>query len=97
LELGGRPDLTQRILAELDRTTALVLQVLDQDTLLSRRRILGAAVDLRNPYVDALSHLQLRALTALRSGVEEAAEDDKLRRLLLLTVNGVAAGLQNTG
>jgi phosphoenolpyruvate carboxylase len=51
-------------------------------------------VALRDPYVDALSLLQLRALTALRSG---AAERERLERLLLLTVNGVAAGLQNTG
>jgi phosphoenolpyruvate carboxylase len=44
--------------------------------------------------VDALSHLQLRALAALRAG---EGERDRLERLLLLTVNGVAAGLQNTG
>jgi phosphoenolpyruvate carboxylase len=60
--------------------------------------VLGAAVDLRNPYVDALSHLQLRALTALRTaGTVDETQVERLRRLLLLTVNGVAAGLQNTG
>jgi phosphoenolpyruvate carboxylase len=96
LALGDRPDLVARILTELDRTTALVLAVLDQSALLERRRILGAAVALRNPYVDALSHLQLRALTALRTGAG-AGDEDRLRELLLLTVNGVAAGLQNTG
>jgi phosphoenolpyruvate carboxylase len=48
--------------------------------------------------VDALSHLQLRALSKLRSpeGLPEE-ERDLLSTLLLLTVNGVAAGLQNTG
>ena len=71
--------------------------MLDQSRLLERRRVLGAAVDLRNPYVDALSHLQLRALSALRGGVEDAGQEQRLRELLLLTVNGVAAGLQNTG
>jgi phosphoenolpyruvate carboxylase len=64
---------------------------------LERRRVLGAAVDLRNPYVDALSHLQLRALSALRAGIDDEREEQRLRDLLLLTVNGVAAGLQNTG
>jgi phosphoenolpyruvate carboxylase len=98
LALGDRPDLTERILAELDLTTSLVLAVLDVPRLLASRRILSAAVDLRNPYVDALSHLQLRALTALRHGnFSDAAEEKRLRALLLLTVNGVAAGLQNTG
>ncbi|HET6910269.1 MAG TPA: phosphoenolpyruvate carboxylase [Mycobacteriales bacterium] len=97
LALGDRPDLSDRILDELDRATSWVLSVLDQDRLLQRRRILGAAVDLRNPYVDALSHLQLRALTALRTGEAEGPDAERLRRLLLLTVNGVAAGLQNTG
>jgi len=97
LALGERPDITERILAELDRTTELVLAVLGQERLLERRRVLGAAVDLRTPYVDALSHLQLRALSALRRGVDDDREEQQLRDLLLLTVNGVAAGLQNTG
>src|SRR5437763_947902 len=89
--------LAQTMVDELERTTQLVLTVLDQERLLERRRILGAAVDLRNPYVDALSHLQLRALTALRTTSPDDEQAERLRRLLLLTVNGVAAGLQNTG
>jgi len=97
LALGDRPDISERILAELDLSCRLVLDVLGQDRLLGGRRILGAAVDLRNPYVDALSHLQLRALSALRTGTPDGAEAARLRSLLLLTVNGVAAGLQNTG
>ncbi len=98
LALGDRPDLTSRILDELALSSRCVLEVLGHDRLLEGRRVLGAAVDLRNPYVDALSHLQLRALTALRTddSLDDAATA-RLRRLLLLTVNGVAAGLQNTG
>jgi phosphoenolpyruvate carboxylase len=97
LALGDRPDLSERILLELDLSTSSVLAVLGQERLLERRRVLGAAVDLRNPYVDALSHLQLRALSGLRAGVDDPDEEQRLRDLLLLTVNGVAAGLQNTG
>jgi phosphoenolpyruvate carboxylase len=63
--------------------------------------VLGRAVDLRNPYVDALSYLQLRALRGLRSTTPgDPVADDQvtdLRNLLALTVNGIAAGLQNTG
>jgi phosphoenolpyruvate carboxylase len=94
LALGGRADLTAIVLDEYDLTRELVLAVTGHDRLLADRRVLSRAVALRDPYVDALSLLQLRALTALRNG---AAERDRLERLLLLTVNGVAAGLQNTG
>jgi phosphoenolpyruvate carboxylase len=52
-------------------------------------------VDLRNPYVDALSLLQLRFLRELPGATAERAE--QLSALVRLTVGGVAAGLQNTG
>jgi phosphoenolpyruvate carboxylase len=75
-----------------------VLAVTGHDRLLQDRRVLGRAVALRNPYVDALSHLQVRALRTLRGGPPATAgEDAAVRRLLQITVNGVAAGLQNTG
>jgi phosphoenolpyruvate carboxylase len=101
LALGGRPELTRAVLAEYDLTRRLVLAVTGHDRLLAGRRVLSRAVALRDPYVDALSYLQLRALAALR-GADGAAErteseQEQLERLLLLSVNGVAAGLQNTG
>jgi phosphoenolpyruvate carboxylase len=95
LQLGGRRDLTARVLAEYDLTRRLVLQVTGHSRLLENRPVLSRAVTLRDPYVDALSYLQLRALGALRTGAE--ADADSLERLLLLTVSGVSAGLQNTG
>jgi len=72
--------------------------VTGHDRLLAQRPVLSRAVALRDPYVDALSHLQLRALAALRNAAgDDPGERERLERLLLLTVNGVAAGLQNTG
>ena len=102
LGLGGRPDVTEQILAELDLTTGLLLEVLEQSEPLERSRVLRSSVRMRAPYVDALSRLQLHALTQLRAardagGGEATATGDQWRRLLLLTVNGAAAGLQNTG
>jgi phosphoenolpyruvate carboxylase len=99
LALGGRDDLTELVLAEYDLTRRLVLAVTGHDRLLADRQVLSRAVALRDPYVDALSFLQLRALTALREEEPAIADEDRERveRLLLLTVNGVAAGLQNTG
>jgi phosphoenolpyruvate carboxylase len=101
LDLGGRPDITERILAELDLTQRAVLTVLDQTALLERKPVLRSAVALRSPYVDALSGLQLRALTELHASRDDdgrpAGATEAWRRLLLLAVNGAAAGLQNTG
>jgi phosphoenolpyruvate carboxylase len=97
LALGGRPDLTDRVLAEYDLTRRLVLAVTEHDRLVANRSVLSRAIVLRDPYVDALSYLQLRALSALRADGADAEESAALNRLLLLTVSGVAAGLQNTG
>jgi phosphoenolpyruvate carboxylase len=96
LGLGGRDDLTASVLAEYDLTRRFVLAVTEHDRLLANRPVLSRAVVLRDPYVDALSYLQLRALSALRAdkAPEERPSDE---RLLLLTVSGIAAGLQNTG
>jgi len=99
LELGGRPDLLDAIREEFARSKRLVLEVTGSPELLARRPVLRRAVALRNPYVDALSFIQVRYLAELRAGAaggdpERAA---RLADLVLLTVNGVAAGLQNTG
>lgn len=96
LALGDRDDLAAMVVEEMRLTREWVLATTGSTGVLSRRRILGRAVQLRSPYVDALSLLQLRALRGLRTGDDPQSADD-LRRLLLLSVNGVAAGLQNTG
>jgi phosphoenolpyruvate carboxylase len=80
--------LTRRILDEFDRTEAVVLAVTGHERVLAGRPALREAVDLRNPYVDALSFLQLRFLD------ERGATPE---RLVQATIAGVAAGLQNTG
>ena len=98
LALGDREDLAELVLEEMALTRQWVVDITGQERLLAGHRVLGRAVQLRSPYVDALSLLQLRALRALRStdGSDET-QDEAIRRLMLLSVNGVAAGLQNTG
>ena len=97
LRLGKQPAIADRILAEYDRTIDRTLAITGQTRLLEHRRVLSWAVELRSPYIDALSHLQLRALRTLRTGATGESEQRRLEQLLLLTVNGIAAGLQNTG
>ena len=100
LALGERHDLTEQILAELDLTEQWVLRTLGQQRLLERKPQLDTAIRLRAPHIDALSHLQLWALQVLRRTGPDALDPDGRRAwgtALLLTVNGAAAGLQNTG
>ena len=97
LGLGDRPDLAERITQEYRRSVRLVLAVREQDRLLADHFVLRRAVELRNPYVDALSFLQVRLLERLRRGDLEPDLEARLGTIVLLTVNGVAAGLQNTG
>ncbi|WP_370327323.1 phosphoenolpyruvate carboxylase [Euzebya sp.] len=93
LALGERPDLAQRILDELALTTRMVLAVTGQSALLEGREVVAQATALRNPYLDVLSAVQLRWLGVARG--EDATDED--RQVLMLTMNGIAAALQNTG
>jgi phosphoenolpyruvate carboxylase len=97
LDLGGNRTMAALLLREYDLTRERVLAVTGHKRLLEGRRVLSWAIELRNPYVDALSHMQLKALRALRATGTGARERAVAERLFLLTVNGVAAGLQNTG
>ena len=89
LARGDRPDLAEAIREELRRTTDLVLAVCGHDRLLDAKPELQRAIEFRNPYVDALSFLQVRFL-----GERPNARTE---RLVQATISGVAAGLQNTG
>jgi phosphoenolpyruvate carboxylase len=91
LEAAGDAAIEADVMEEFDRTLDLLLRVTEQEALLGHRPVLRRAIDLRNPYVDALSFLQLRFLPDARSGDEQAG------RVVAVTVGGVAAGLQNTG
>jgi phosphoenolpyruvate carboxylase len=88
LARGRRPDLNALILDELDRTWTLLGTVTGHARPLEGRPALRHSIELRAPYVDALSFLQLRSL----DGRSRRAE-----RLVQGTIGGIAAGLQNTG
>lgn len=96
LALGERDDLAALVQEEMELTREWVRRTSGHREILEGRPVLQRAVRLRSPYVDALSLLQLRALRAVRAS-GSTDPDDAPHRLLLLAVNGVAAGLQNTG
>jgi phosphoenolpyruvate carboxylase len=82
---------------EYARTVELLLLVTNRSRLLDDAPVLQRAIGLRNPYVDSLSEMQVRLLGDLRSCPPDDPERERLQRLVQLTVNGVAAGLQSTG
>jgi len=59
--------------------------------------VLQRAIELRNPYVDSLSELQVRLLAQARMLEPGDPERQALERLVSLTISGVAAGVQSTG
>ncbi|MCR2801383.1 phosphoenolpyruvate carboxylase [Microbacterium sp. zg-Y818] len=97
LQLGDRPDLADLVMDEMTLTRDWVIRLTGGRQLLASKPVLQRAVKMRSPYVDALSLLQLRALRALRDDRLDESQAADTRHLLLLSVSGVAAGLQNTG
>ncbi|GAA3019102.1 phosphoenolpyruvate carboxylase [Microbacterium dextranolyticum] len=97
LGLGDRPDLAELVADEMALTTRWVVAIAGGDELLANKPVLQRAVKMRSPYVDALSLLQLRALRTLRTAEVSESNLPRWQRLLLLSVSGVSAGLQNTG
>jgi phosphoenolpyruvate carboxylase len=97
--LGGGPA-AERILsalrAEFDRTVNALQQIVGFDRILESTPVLRRSIDLRNPYVDALSFLQVELLGRRRAGGEEA-KSEVLLNAILRSINGVAAGMRNTG
>lgn len=91
------PHIFATIKAEYGRTKDGVLRVQGCARLLDDQPVLRRSIDLRNPYVDPLSYLQVSLLRKLRR--DDLSEADRNRYLIavLRTLNGVAHGLRNTG
>jgi len=89
-----RKTIFARIEREHDDTCAAFFAITETKTLLQNNPSLALSLRNRIPYIDPLSHLQVDLLRRLRSGKGDAEE---LRRGVHLTINGVAAGLRNSG
>ena len=97
------------IKGEFERTCKAVLTIAGQAALLDNEKVLQESIRLRNPYVDPLNYIQVEMIRRLRDHMKSmpanAADADApeppevlaLRRVIDLTINGVSAGLRNTG
>ncbi|MBX7223639.1 MAG: phosphoenolpyruvate carboxylase [Blastocatellia bacterium] len=96
-ELVADHELRERVFslieAEFVRTRRMVLEVTGQTRLLEKNPVLARSIELRNPYVDPLSFIQIELLKRKRRG----EESEELNYALAATINGIAAGLRNTG
>ncbi|HET7221435.1 MAG TPA: phosphoenolpyruvate carboxylase [Vicinamibacterales bacterium] len=91
-------DLGRALRARLRRAIDVVLDITGHQQLLDNNPVLRRSIDVRNPYVDPINLLQVELLRRLRAAGDARAEDEVwLRRALLVTINGVAAGMRNTG
>jgi phosphoenolpyruvate carboxylase len=87
-----------KIALDHGRAERAIMKILDRPSVLSPSSTLARSIELRNPYVDPLSFIQLELLRRKRALLAEGREvPHELDRALLLTINGIAAGLRNTG
>jgi phosphoenolpyruvate carboxylase len=82
-----------RIQEELQRATNCLLAITGQRELLESNPLLARSFRNRSPYIDPLNHLQVESLRRFRAG----EQSDEVKRAILLTINGIAAGLRNSG
>ena len=78
---------------EMQRSIDHLLAITEQKELLESNPPLARSFRNRVPYIDPLNHLQVEALRRYRSG----SGDDRIKQAILLTINGIAAGLRNSG
>jgi phosphoenolpyruvate carboxylase len=92
-DAGLRERVWQVIVEEFERTRRMLLLITGQSELLQDNAMLSTSIRLRNPYVDPMSLVQVDLLRRKRAG----ADTPELNYALGATINGIAAGLHNTG
>lgn len=79
--------------SRLEQTVEALLAVTGREILLQEHHVLRRSIEVRNPYVDPINLVQIEILRRLR----QSPEEEKLAEAFFVTVNGIAAGMRNTG
>lgn len=87
----------RKLKREFDRTKSLVLKTTNQANLLDNNKTLQQSIRLRNPYVDPMSYIQVELMRRLQSDSLTEDEREEIEEIIFLSINGIAAGLRNTG
>ena len=83
---------------EFEHTQQAILAVTQHNELMESESVIQRSVQLRNPYIDPLNYIQVEMLRRLRQlPGQEGPQAEALREVIVLTINGIAAGLRNTG
>jgi phosphoenolpyruvate carboxylase len=85
------------IKAEWERTQAMLGEITGEASRLQSNPSLARSIEHRFPYLDPLNHLQVELMRRYRQQREGDATNERLRRGIHLSINGIAAGLRNTG
>jgi phosphoenolpyruvate carboxylase len=93
---GLRKEIFGRIEREYLETLSSIRQVSQVQEMLEKEPQLQQSIKLRNPYIDPMSFIQIELIQRLRSNPSEA-QASHLQEAILMTINGIAAGLKNTG
>jgi phosphoenolpyruvate carboxylase len=88
-----RESIFPRLRAEWQASIDALLAITGQATLLEENPLLARSIRNRFPYLDPLNHLQIELMERYRSGRDE----EHLKQGIHLTINGIAAGLRNSG
>jgi len=87
----------EQIRTEYDRTKRAVLAITENTEVLEKSPVIRESIRLRNPNVDPLSYMQVLLLQKLRSSEGQNKDHEEDLADVLLTINGIASGLRNTG
>ena len=90
-------EIFEMINKEYELSVKTVLKITGENELLEHNKSLQSSLLLRNPYIDPISFIQLRFMKQYREKNFPKSKKDKLVSLLRITVNGIAAGVRNTG